>query len=66
MNFKEDPDFLNADLIDQIKWIQAKSEDDLMPTWRRMADSRRVQYGKESATHSMHFWFMVDSLNKAK
>lgn len=58
--WERDPSFLNAELIDQIKWIQGKDVNTLPPIWQRMANSRREANGPNLCAWSMLFWFHVE------
>jgi hypothetical protein len=62
MNHKEkDPDWLNAELIEQIKWFQSKTRlDERNDIIQGMAASRRDQWGPKITTMSMHFWIHVE------
>ena len=55
MNYKNDPDFLTADFIDQIKWLLAKEPTKLVPTLNRMMDNRR-NLTPDTAHYSSIFW----------
>ena len=58
---RRDPDWLNAELIDQIKWFQSKTElierDDILDN---MGASRVDWWGPEIAAMSMRFWISVE------
>ena len=43
MRYETDPDVLNAELIDQIKWLQAKPGPDQLAVTLRMRNDRRAQ-----------------------
>jgi hypothetical protein len=59
MDMKQDPAFLNAELIDQILWFQSKTRtDERHDILKGMADIRRSCYG--SCTMSMNFWHYVE------
>ena len=61
MDMKKDPDFLNAELIDQIKWFQSLSrKDERVDILQEMGSNRREWWGPEVTTMSMHFWIHVE------
>ena len=58
---RRDPDWLNGELIDQIKWFQSKTRlDERNDIIQGMAASRRDWWGPEITTMSMHFWICVE------
>lgn len=54
INYSNDPDMLNAELIDQVKWLREKPK--VMNTLLRMRGNRVTLHGEELATLSMTFW----------
>ena len=56
--WERDPDYLNADLIDQIKWMLDK-DCDMRPSLKRMWDSRVELHGESMTMKSMSFWLYV-------
>ena len=52
--YNEDPDMLNAELIDQVNWLRSK--DRVMNTLLRMRNNRVDLHGEELAHLSMTFW----------
>ena len=58
MRYETDPTILNAELIDQIKWLQAKPGPDQLATVLRMRNDRRIQ-GLCTWEQSGLFWLHV-------
>ena len=58
MNYSTDPNVLNAEIIDQIKWLQAKSGPDQLAIVLRMRTDRRIQ-GLCTWWQSGLFWLHV-------
>ncbi len=57
IDYSNDPDMLNAELIDQINWL--RSHDKLMSILLRMQADRTTQHGAECAHYSMLFWLFA-------
>ena len=62
MRYETDPDVLNAELIDQIKWLQAKPGPDQLAVTLRMRNDRRAQ-GLCTWQESGLFWLHAVDLN---
>ncbi len=56
--WERDTAYLNADLIDQVKWMLDK-DCDMRPSLKRMWDSRVETHGESLAMKSMSFWVYV-------
>ena len=57
INYSDDPDTLNAELIDQIAWL--REHDKLMSILLRMQSDRTTQHGAKCAHLSMLFWLFA-------
>ncbi len=55
MNYATDPDFLNGEFIDQIKWLLKKEPAKIANTTCRMMENRR-NTNHETAHYSAVFW----------
>ncbi len=62
MRYETDPDVLNAELIDQIKWLQAKPGPDQLAIVLRMRTDRRLR-GLSTWWTSGRFWLHAVNLN---
>ncbi len=61
---KQDPDFLNAELIDQIKWVMTKPAGNRSETVDAMIN-RRFANAPQTATYSGVFWAWANDNGRA-
>ena len=63
-NENRDPDFLNADFIDQIKWLMTKPAGERWGTTSNMLEARFAAR-PQTATYSAVFWAWANDNGRA-
>jgi hypothetical protein len=64
MKYSTDPDVLNAELIDQIKWLRAKTINEQLDCTARMSADRRKANPCTWKESSIFWLYAVDTTKK--